>query len=275
MLNWFDIMRQAQNGAGFDNMARHFGLTPEQTRAAVGALIPAYAMGLQYLAANPNAMAQLFRMMGNGPYPNFWESAAQAFTPSARQEGDRLLDQLFGSDDVSRRVAHQAAAFSGIGADVMQQMLPLVAGIMAGGIAKIARSQGAMLNPFTSSPAAPEPSQAPPDPIAAWVDLWRRVMGLPAEDKAKGPVEAAPNTSATEPTSPYEDLMAGFLNPSSAQKRSVKSAPAAKPQAEPQAANPLPPWDMMMEAGREMQRQHLASLQTIFDAAWGRSPQQR
>jgi hypothetical protein len=285
MLNWFDIIRRAQDGAGLDNMAGHFGLTAEQTRSAVAALMPAYLMGLRYLAANPTAMAQLFRMTTTGPYPNFWESAAQAFTPDARQEGDRLLDQLFGSDEVTRRVAHQAAAVSGIGVDVMQQMLPLLAGIVAGGIAKVARGQGAMLNPFANPPAEAEKSPAPSDPITAWVDLWRRFMGLPPEartqesvkESVEEPTKKSVKPRTTGPTFRYEDMMAGFLNPPPQPERRAKSAPAAKPRPEPPEppANPLEAWEKMMDAGREMQRQHLASLQSIFESAWGRSPQER
>ena len=37
-----------------------------------------------------------------------------------------------------------AAAFSGVGVDILQQMLPLLAGITAGGLTKMAMSQGAM-----------------------------------------------------------------------------------------------------------------------------------
>src|SRR5688572_7408612 len=114
MVNWFDLMRQAQGGDGLHNFARQFGLSPQQTNAAIAAMMPAFAMGLQRAATDPGAMAQLFKVMSGGHFPSFWESQSQAFTPQARQEGKDLLDQLFGSDEVSRRVAHQAAAFSGV-----------------------------------------------------------------------------------------------------------------------------------------------------------------
>src|SRR5215217_5823332 len=112
MVNWFDLMRQAQGGSALDNLSRQFGLSAQQTSAALAALMPAFAMGLQHAAADPNAMGRLFQSMMRGPYPAFWESAASAYSPQAKREGEQLLDQLFGSDEVSRRVARQAAQFS-------------------------------------------------------------------------------------------------------------------------------------------------------------------
>ncbi|MDX7997602.1 hypothetical protein R3M60_20575, partial [Bacillus subtilis] len=79
-----------------------------------------------------------------------------AFTPQAQQAGKLVLDQMFGSDDVTRRVAHQAANFAGVGLETMQQMLPLMAGIFAGNLHQWMTSQGAMTG--KAAPAAPPPN---------------------------------------------------------------------------------------------------------------------
>ena len=269
MFNGLDLMRQAQGGAAFDNMARQFGLSPEQVQRATVALLPAFAMGLQRNAANPNGMEQFLKLMSAGPYPSFFESAAQAFTPQARQEGTTVLNQLFGSDDVSRRVAQQAAAVSGVGADILQQMLPLMAGIFAGGLAQVARSGpmgNAMANPMSNPMAnafAPEPN--PPSPgqtgFGAWADLWGGFLGGGAKPAA--PPHPAPGS--------FDEMMASFL---AAQRGpAAKEAEAPKPETGPagaDAAGALEAWGQMMESGREMQQQHLASLQSIFDSLWRR-----
>jgi hypothetical protein len=262
MFNWFDLMRQAQGGAAFDNMARQFGLSPEQVQRATAALLPAFAMGLQRNAANPNGMEQFFKLMSAGHYPSFFESAAQAFTPQARQEGTTVLNQLFGSDDVSRRVAQQAAAVSGVGADILQQMLPLMAGIFAGGLAQAARSgpmTGAMANAFAPEPKPPAaPGQTG---FGAWADLWGGFLGGGAKPAAAP--QPAPGS--------FDEMMASFL---AAQRGpGAKAAEAAKPEpdaAGSDAAGALEAWGQMMESGREMQQQHLASLQSIFDTLWRR-----
>ncbi|HEX2553992.1 MAG TPA: DUF937 domain-containing protein [Microvirga sp.] len=263
MLNWFDLMRQAQGGAAFDNMARQFGLSPEQVQRATVALLPAFAMGLQRNAANPNGMEQFFKLMSAGHYPSFFESAAQAFTPQARQEGTTVLNQLFGSDDVSRRVAQQAAAVSGVGADILQQMLPLMAGIFAGGLAQFARS-APMAGPMT---AAFTPEQKPPSSpgqtgFGAWADLWSGFLGEGAK----------PAATANPAPGSFDEMMASFL---AAQRGAApRAAEASKPEADapkPDAAGAFEAWGQMMESGREMQQQHLASLQSIFDSMWRRA----
>jgi len=287
MVNWFDLMRQAQGGAGIENLARQFGLSPQQTNAALAAMMPALAMGLQRAATDPAAMAQLFKAMSGWHFPNFWDSGAQAFTPEARQEGKHLLDQLFGSDDVSRRVAHQAASFSGVGVDVLQQMLPLVAGIVAGGLARMATAQGAMFSAFANASGGPAPSGQ--TGAGAWADLWGQWMGAGARPEARA--EAEPPQAKAQPqapaspsaaANPFEEMIVSFLRASGAPQPQpqarAKPEPEPEPEPEPKAAeaqDPLQAWGEMVEKGQEMQRQHLEALQSIFEGVWGRGPERR
>lgn len=277
MVNWFDLMRQAQGGDGLDNFARQFGLSPQQTSAAIAALMPAFAMGLQRAATDPGAMAQLFRLMSGGHFPAFWESPGQAFSPQARQEGKELLDQLFGSDEVSRRVAHQAAAFSGVGVDVLQQMLPLVAGIVAGGFAKLAASQGAVLSSLARPPAGQGASGQ--TGAGAWADLWGQWLGAGGRPEPKP--EPARERKPEAAGFPFEEMMASFLRasagPRPAPERDQEQDVTPEPEATPEPAPPPQPgqdpfraWGDMMEKGQEMQRQHLEALQSIFGSALGR-----
>src|SRR3712207_5271411 len=125
MFNWFDLMRQAQTHAALDALARQFGLSGDQPQTTMAAFMPAFAMGLQH-AMTSSDPARLMQSMMGGAYRNFWQGAGVSFTPQAQQQGRQLLDQIFGSDEVSRRVAHQAAHYAGINADTMQQILPLL-----------------------------------------------------------------------------------------------------------------------------------------------------
>ena len=57
-MNLNDIIQAAQGGQGVANLASQFGLTPEQTQAAVQALIPAFSTALQaHLATRPASAA--------------------------------------------------------------------------------------------------------------------------------------------------------------------------------------------------------------------------
>ena len=249
MIDWFDVMRRAQGGEAFENLARQFGLTAEQARTASLAVLPAFAMGLQRNIAQPSTTPDLFRTM-LGPFATFWESAAQAYTPQARQQGQQLLDRLFDNDEVSRRVAQQAAAFSGIGVDVMQQMLPLIAGILAGGLARMASQQGAMMAALASPGPAAGPGVSPPPSspgltgVGAWAEYWSRWLS--------GGTAPPAETRSAEAT----DEMAEAVR---------------KPKAEAPKDSSEDPFgfSQALATGREMQRQHLENLQLIFDRFWG------
>ncbi|WP_163454629.1 DUF937 domain-containing protein, partial [Escherichia coli] len=74
--------------------------------------------------------------MATGQYGQYFDNAAQAFSPQGVQQGNDVLGQLFGSKDLSRAVAAQAAQASGVGQQVLQQMLPVLASMVMGGLFK-------------------------------------------------------------------------------------------------------------------------------------------
>jgi hypothetical protein len=236
MFNWFDLMRQAQTSAGFDALTRQFQLSGDQSQKAVAAFMPAFVMGLQH-AMTSNDPNRFFQSLMGGGYENFWLAASRSFTPQAQQEGRRLLDQLFGSDEVSRRVAHQAANYAGISAETMQQMLPLLAGILAGGMSQWMGAQAKAVHTLMPQSEKEKASAANP-----WAELWDGWMKAASPEKKPG-------------VNPMEEMMKGFLQMSS----------PPKPPPPPQAS---PSWEEMMDKGREMQSQYLASLQAIFADAW-------
>jgi hypothetical protein len=246
MFNWFDLVQQAQTKAGLDALTRQFHLSGDQTQKAMAAFLPAFAMGLQH-AAMTGDPARFVQSMTGGGYQNFWQAAARSFSPQAQQQGRTLLDQIFGSDQVSRRVAHQAADYAGVSADTMQQMLPLMAGILAGSMSQWMTAQAQAMGGLAADAGQAPANQAAANPSAAnpWADLWTGWMKAAQPDKKA-------------PSNPFEDMMAAFVPP----------PPAPEPPKPPSS----PSWGEMMEQGREMQSQYLASLQSIFEEAWKAEP---
>lgn len=128
-----DIITQAGGAAAFEQIGARVGLTPAQTRAAAAALLPALAGGLKRQAGNPDLGAILGR---TGLDPG---SAPTANTTSM---GNQILGQIFGSKDVSRTVATNAADTTGIGADKLKALLPLLAALSVGALAARSASAG-------------------------------------------------------------------------------------------------------------------------------------
>jgi hypothetical protein len=248
MIDWFDVVRRAQGGEAFENLARQFNVTPEQAYKAALAVMPAFAMGLQ--RSMSQAGSDPFRTMLGGPFAAFWESATKASTPQARQQEQKLLDQIFSNDEVSRRVAQRAASFSGIGVDVMNQMLPLITGILAGGFARVAQQQTAMMASLAASTTKPPNVKDDATPFGqvgagAWAEYWSRWMA-----------------SEAPPPSP------------SAMDEMAEAARDPQPKAPPPEEEKKPDrvtsgLEQAFEAGQDLQRQHLEALQSIFDQFWG------
>ncbi|RAZ72850.1 DUF937 domain-containing protein [Mesorhizobium atlanticum] len=141
MPSLFDIFAQAQNGAGMQALAQQYGLSMQQTQAAVQALLPAFSQGLQRNTADPYGMGAFMTAMASGQHAKYFEDATRAFSPQGIDEGNGILGHLFGSKDLSRAVANQAAQATGLSQQVLQQMLPAMASMMMGGLFKQTNNQ--------------------------------------------------------------------------------------------------------------------------------------
>lgn len=141
MPSLFDILAQAQNGNGMQALAQQFGLSQQQTQAAVAALLPAFSQGLKRNTSDPYGLGSFMTAMASGQHAKYFEDASRAFSPQGLDEGNGILGHLFGSKDLSRAVANQAAQASGVSQQVLQQMLPAIASMMMGGLFKQTTTQ--------------------------------------------------------------------------------------------------------------------------------------
>jgi len=108
MSNLSDILESAQGGEAMAVFSREFGMTPEQTQAAVTALLPAISTGLKRSTATPEGLASLFRVMGQQQdLGAMYDDPKSAFAQTGRNAGNDVLSAIFGSPDVSRAVADQ------------------------------------------------------------------------------------------------------------------------------------------------------------------------
>jgi hypothetical protein len=136
MLPLIDMMMKAGGGEAMQTMARQFGLSQQQAMSAVEALMPAFSVGLKRNAADPMGMGAFMQALGTGNHANYFDNVSKAFDPAGIKDGNGILGHLFGSKEVSRAVAQQAAAATGIGSEILKQMLPALASMIMGGLAK-------------------------------------------------------------------------------------------------------------------------------------------
>ena len=125
-----------QDGGAVRQLGSQFGLPPEKTQSALAALVPALAAGLQKNMSSEGGVAGLLSALSSGGHERYLEDPTLLSDPSTTQDGNGILGHLFGSKDVSRQVAQRASDTTGIGADTLKKMLPVVAAMVMGGLAR-------------------------------------------------------------------------------------------------------------------------------------------
>ncbi|XHB98236.1 DUF937 domain-containing protein [Nitratireductor sp. ac15] len=141
MLPLFEMLNNAGQGHGVDQLARQFGISQAQAQEAMEALLPAFSQGLKRNAADPYGAGNFLGALASGQHAKYFEDAANAFSPQGVAEGNGILGHLFGSKDVSRAVASHAAQATGLGQDMLKQMLPVLASMLMGGLFKQSTGQ--------------------------------------------------------------------------------------------------------------------------------------
>ncbi|CAA2141274.1 DUF937 domain-containing protein [Methylobacterium bullatum] len=257
MFNLFDLM-QAQGGMGANGFGQQFGLSPDQTRRAMEALMPALTLGLQRnAAADPTGFTQMF---------SFMDPSASA-TTQAKPQMDAMMRQLFGSQHLGQAVLQQAAAASGVATPALRQMLPLMAGMVVAGIVHV------MMNPgqAAQAPAAPPPSPFGIPTHPYWTEMMNTFMA------AGGSMLSAPkDVTSSRATPAQRSLPPARFFPEPSPSASSKAASGSKPASgtrptEAAQASPLNPFDLlqqMFQSGLEAQQENARTMQSLFDSLW-------
>lgn len=132
----------AQMG-GLQSMARELGVDEQQVASGADALLPAILGGFKKQAqAQPAGLEGLGGLLGQLGGGSLLDEVL-APQPTDASHGNEVLGQIFGSKDVSRTVANNAAAQSGLDPSLLKQMLPLLAMLVGGYLAARAGGSGA------------------------------------------------------------------------------------------------------------------------------------
>ena len=135
-MNLLDMIMQASGGAAAQQAGSQLGLNQSQTQSAVAALLPAISSALKKNTSSPQGLAQLLGALQNGKHSQYLDDPQTMARPETIADGNAILGHLFGSKEVSRAVAGRAAEQTGIGADVLKKMLPMVASMAMGGLSQ-------------------------------------------------------------------------------------------------------------------------------------------
>ena len=135
-MNLLDMVMNAQNGELVRQLANNLKLDEGQARSAVGALVPALSRGISNNTSSPEGLDDLIGALSRGNHSRYIEQPAALGDEAAVVEGNGILGHIFGSKDVSRQVAARAAESSGVDSGILKKMLPMLASVAMGAMAK-------------------------------------------------------------------------------------------------------------------------------------------
>ncbi|HYF56565.1 MAG TPA: DUF937 domain-containing protein [Salinarimonas sp.] len=273
MLNLLDFWQSSQAVAALEGAGRQIGLGPDQARAAAFALAPAFLMALRHNAVQrPSTFADLMRLTGTGAFAPLLEGGLSAFTPQRRAQAEDATTRLFGPE-VAGLVERQAALMAGVAPEAVRQMMPLVTGLMFGGLSRAASTaatpSGEPSDPFSAMMrpwlATPEPTPPPPAPNP-WEGFFSTMFGLPP---APGPrPEPAPAPPDPAPRDPFGDMMRALMGLPAPAPEPPPPEPEPVPDPEPAPPGAASAWGEALRVGQEAQNRHIEALQSIFERAW-------
>jgi len=126
----------ASGGGPVRQLAQNFGLSEQQAASAVSALLPALGKGLARNTSTPGGLESLVTALSSNRHQRYLEQPDLLGQQETVQDGNGILGHILGSKEVSRQVASNASAQTGLSTDILKQMLPLVATLAMGALSR-------------------------------------------------------------------------------------------------------------------------------------------
>ena len=128
-----DILAQM---GGLKSVAQELGINETQAASGAAALGPAILGGFKKQAqSQPGGLEGLSGMLEQLGGSSLLDDVL-APQPTSVSRGNDVLGQIFGTKDVSRAVAQNAASQSGLDSSLLKKMLPMLAMLVTGYMAK-------------------------------------------------------------------------------------------------------------------------------------------
>ncbi len=131
-----DLINILKQSGAIGSIAQQLGVNEQIATAGAEALLPSILGGFKKTAqAQPTGLESLGGLLGQLGGGGLFDNVVSP-EPTQVEKGNDVLGQIFGSKDVSRTVAGHAAEQTGIDSSLLKKMLPLLAMLVAGYLAK-------------------------------------------------------------------------------------------------------------------------------------------
>ena len=141
-MNLLEVLLSSQNNAAVEQIGGKFGLDNNQMTGVLRQVVPALARGVQRNAGQADGLGSLLGALTGGNHQRYLDKPADLAGGAGIAEGIGILGHILGSKDASRNVAGRAASQTGVSADLIKQMLPMIATMVMAALSKQAGQQG-------------------------------------------------------------------------------------------------------------------------------------
>jgi len=129
-----DTILSSGEGGIVNHFASQFGINGDQAASALKTIVPALAGGMQEKLSSGGS-STLSNLLSSGTLSQFAEDPAAAASPAGVEQGRSLLSSIFGGQDLTH-LTSTIAEKTGLGGSVIGNMLPAVATLLGGFLAK-------------------------------------------------------------------------------------------------------------------------------------------
>lgn len=105
-------------------------------KALIDELIPAVSEGLQANVQNEEGAEALATALDQGDHEKYIDDPDHLLADETTDDQNKILGHALGGKDGSRSLAEKVASKTGLSADKIKSMLPMVGGLVMGGLAK-------------------------------------------------------------------------------------------------------------------------------------------
>ena len=135
-MDLLNMLLNSGGGNAVEQLSKNFGLSQDQTASALSSLLPALGAGLARNTQQQGGLDALLGALSSRKHEAYIDKPELLASGDTVDDGNGILGHILGSKEVSRGVARNAAAQTGIGEDVLKKMLPVVAAVAMGMLSK-------------------------------------------------------------------------------------------------------------------------------------------
>ena len=147
------VLSEAQNGQAYANLARAFHLPSDKVEEAVNDMLDALVPDIAERMLSRRSLAGLVELLGKSDYEKVLETPTLLGATHTQVLGSEALNVLAGRKESKRLVRH-AAATAGVSEMISEYLLPSLAAILVGALARTCRPELEAIMGHSHDPAA-------------------------------------------------------------------------------------------------------------------------